>query len=75
MDCIKQIKKASLITAIKTYQKSGKIDFLAFDKLVKRQLQAGTDLVVCGTTGEGHLMNWEENLSLSIMLLLLLAKI
>ena len=63
---IKQIKKASLITAIKTpYQKTGKIDFLAFDKLVKRQIQAGTDgLVICGTTGEGHLMNWEENLSL-----------
>ena len=63
---ITQIKQASLITAIKTpYQKTGEIDFLAFDKLVKRQLQAGTDgLVVCGTTGEGHLLNWTENLSL-----------
>ena len=59
---ITQIKQASLITAIKTpYQKTGEIDFLAFDKLVKRQLQAGTDgLVVCGTTGEGHLLNFPK---------------
>ncbi len=63
---ITQIKQASLITAIKTpYQKTGEIDFAAFDKLVVRQIKAGTDgLVICGTTGEGHLMSWKENISL-----------
>ena len=56
----------SLITAIKTpYNESGTIDFNAYDRLVQRQIDSSVDaLVVCGTTGEGHLMNWEENLSL-----------
>lgn len=59
-------RNCSLITAIKTpYNESGKIDFDAYDRLVQRQIDAGVDaLVVCGTTGEGHLMDWEENLSL-----------
>lgn len=56
----------SLITAIKTpYKQDGKIDFEAYDQLVQRQIDAKVNaLVVCGTTGEGHLMDWEENLSL-----------
>ena len=56
----------SLITAIKTpYLEDGSIDFASYEKLVQRQIDAGVNgLVVCGTTGEGHLMNWEENLSL-----------
>ena len=59
-------KQYSLMTAIKTpYQQSGNIDFDSYDKLVQRQIDAKVEgLIVCGTTGEGHLMNWTENLSL-----------
>ncbi|KNC67033.1 4-hydroxy-tetrahydrodipicolinate synthase [Pseudoalteromonas ardens] len=63
---IETIKKASLITAIKTpYDSQGEIDLACFDKLVAAQIAAGVDgIVVGGTTGEGQLMNWEEHLML-----------
>lgn len=61
-----RIHSASLITAIKTpYRRDGRIDFNAFDRLAERQAEAGVDgLVVTGTTGEGHLMHWDEQLAL-----------
>ena len=61
-----QFKKASLLTAIKTpYKLDGRIDLIAFNNLAQRQLKAGVEgLVVCGTTGEGHLLNWKEHLEL-----------
>lgn len=61
-----RIKSASLITAIKTpYLRDGRIDFGAFDRLAGRQADAGVDgLVITGTTGEGHLMHWDEQLAL-----------
>lgn len=54
------------ITAIKTpYTKKGRIDLNAFSKLVQRQIDANMDgIVVSGTTGEGHLMNWPEQIML-----------
>ena len=60
------LNNISLITAIKTpYLENGSIDFVSYEKLVQRQIDAGVNgVVVCGTTGEGHLMSWEENLSL-----------
>ncbi|MCF2906822.1 4-hydroxy-tetrahydrodipicolinate synthase [Pseudoalteromonas sp. DL2-H2.2] len=63
---IESIKKASLITAIKTpYDLHGNIDLAGFDALVEAQIAAGADgIVVGGTTGEGQLMNWEEHLML-----------
>lgn len=63
---MKQLKAASLITAIKTpYTSSGEVDFLTYDFLVKKQIDAGVDgIVVGGTTGEGHLLSWEEHLIL-----------
>ncbi|MCG7534003.1 4-hydroxy-tetrahydrodipicolinate synthase [Pseudoalteromonas sp. OOF1S-7] len=63
---IEKIKKASLITAIKTpYDLNGNIDLGGFDALVEAQIAAGVDgIVVGGTTGEGQLMNWEEHLML-----------
>ena len=63
---MKELREASFITAIKTpYLESGGIDFQAFDHLAELQIEAGVDgFVVSGTTGEGHLMNWEEHLSL-----------
>ena len=63
---IQQIRQSSLITAIKTpFNESGKIDLATYDKLVEKQIEAGVQgLVVAGTTGEGHLLNWEEHLML-----------
>ncbi len=61
-----RLHSASLITAIKTpYHRDGRIDFAAFDRLAGRQAEAGVDgLVITGTTGEGHLMHWDEQLAL-----------
>ena len=55
-----------IITAIKTpYNTKGKIDFNAFSFLVQRQIDAGIkSLVISGTTGEGHLMDWPEQIML-----------
>ncbi|MFC3033837.1 4-hydroxy-tetrahydrodipicolinate synthase [Pseudoalteromonas fenneropenaei] len=66
MQSVQTIKKASLITAIKTpYTMSGDIDLKAYDKLVEAQIAAGVEgIVVGGTTGEGQLMHWEEHLML-----------
>jgi len=61
-----RLTSASLITAIKTpFLPDGRIDFDAFDRLAERQAAAGVDgLVVTGTTGEGHLMHWDEQIAL-----------
>ena len=63
---MKNIKAASLITAIKTpFNAKGDIDFKTYDQLVAQQIKAGVDgIVVGGTTGEGHLLSWEEHLIL-----------
>ncbi|MGB2739350.1 MAG: 4-hydroxy-tetrahydrodipicolinate synthase [Cognaticolwellia sp.] len=61
-----KFKAASLITAIKTpFNAKGDIDFNTYDQLVAEQVKAGVDgIVVGGTTGEGHLLTWEEHLIL-----------
>jgi len=63
---MQNILSASLMTAIKTpYKENGEIDLDAFDFLVESQIENGVEgLIVCGTTGEGHLMDWEEHLML-----------
>ena len=63
---ISQIRQKSLITAIKTpFNRNGKIDLETFDKLVEKQIEFGVDgLIIGGTTGEGHLLDWEEHLML-----------
>ncbi len=63
---MKQLKAASLITAIKTpYTEVGEVDLSTYDVLVQKQIDAGVDgIVVGGTTGEGHLLSWEEHLIL-----------
>lgn len=63
---MKQLKAASLITAIKTpYLDNGEIDLPTYDWLVEQQVSAGIDgLIVGGTTGEGHLLSWEEHIML-----------
>ncbi|NQZ81944.1 MAG: 4-hydroxy-tetrahydrodipicolinate synthase [Colwellia sp.] len=63
---MKQLKAASLITAIKTpYNQKGELDLATYDILVAQQIAAGVDgIIVGGTTGEGHLLSWEEHLML-----------
>ena len=63
---VDEVKKCSLITAIKTpYLKSGKIDLPKYDVLVEQQIAGGVQgLVVGGTTGEGQLMSWDEHIML-----------
>ncbi len=63
---MKRLRAASLITAIKTpYTAAGEIDLATYDKLVAKQIEAGVDgIIVGGTTGEGHLLSWEEHLIL-----------
>jgi len=63
---MKRIKAASLITAIKTpYNTEGEIDLATYDQLIVKQIEAGVDgIIVGGTTGEGHLLSWEEHLML-----------
>ena len=63
---MKSLSQASLITAVKTpFDQHGDIDLDTYDKLVERQINAGVDgIIVGGTTGEGHLLSWEEHLML-----------
>jgi len=63
---MKRIKAASLITAIKTpYTEKGEVCLKTYDFLIEQQIAAGVDgIVVGGTTGEGHLLSWEEHLML-----------
>jgi len=63
---MKRLRAASLITAIKTpYNAAGEVDLAIYDTLVARQIAGGVDgIVVGGTTGEGHLLSWEEHLIL-----------
>eukprot|EP00803_Ostreobium_quekettii_P004996 evm.model.scf_758.3 EVM.evm.TU.scf_758.3 scf_758:64640-66266(-) len=63
-DRVPAIRKAALLTAIKTpYLPSGKCDLVAFDALVRSQIEHGVEgLIIGGTTGEGHLMSWDEHI-------------
>lgn len=60
------IKALRLITAIKTpYLPDGRFDLEAYDALVNMQIVNGTEgVIVGGTTGEGHLMSWDEHIML-----------
>ena len=62
----KALVDASLITAVKTpYLTNGEIDLATYDQFVEHQIAAGVDgIIVGGTTGEGHLLSWEEHLML-----------
>ena len=63
---VSEIQKLRLITAIKTpYLPDGRFDLKAYDTVVNRQIESGTEgLIVGGTTGEGHLMSWDEHIML-----------
>jgi len=61
-----RLKAASLITAVKTpYTDKGEVCLKTYDFLIEKQIAAGVDgIIVGGTTGEGHLLSWEEHLML-----------
>eukprot|EP00239_Pterosperma_sp_CCMP1384_P012198 CAMPEP_0197866438 /NCGR_PEP_ID=MMETSP1438-20131217/44216_1 /TAXON_ID=1461541 /ORGANISM="Pterosperma sp., Strain CCMP1384" /LENGTH=385 /DNA_ID=CAMNT_0043485007 /DNA_START=84 /DNA_END=1241 /DNA_ORIENTATION=- len=63
---VEGIRKTALITAIKTpYLKDGRFDLGAYDALVETQINNGVEgLIIGGTTGEGHLMSWDEHIML-----------
>lgn len=63
---VTQLRSLRLMTAIKTpYTAGGDIDYEAFDKHVEFQIRGGVEgLILGGTTGEGHLLSWEEHLAL-----------
>ncbi|KAF9616923.1 hypothetical protein IFM89_032993 [Coptis chinensis] len=60
------IKSLRLITAVKTpYLPDGRFDIEAYDALMHMQIVNGADgVIVGGTTGEGHLMTWDEHIML-----------
>eukprot|EP00262_Sarcandra_glabra_P016477 TRINITY_DN5389_c0_g1_i1.p1 TRINITY_DN5389_c0_g1~~TRINITY_DN5389_c0_g1_i1.p1 ORF type:complete len:368 (-),score=52.96 TRINITY_DN5389_c0_g1_i1:725-1828(-) len=63
---VEDIKKLRLITAIKTpYLPDGRFDLEAYDVLMHTQILYGAEgVIVGGTTGEGHLMSWDEHIML-----------
>ncbi|KAH7387788.1 hypothetical protein KP509_16G041200 [Ceratopteris richardii] len=63
---VEEIKKLRLITAIKTpYLPDGRFDLEAYDKLIISQIESRVEgVIVGGTTGEGHLMSWDEHIML-----------
>jgi 4-hydroxy-tetrahydrodipicolinate synthase len=60
------LRKTALITAVKTpYLPNGKFDLVAYDSLLEAQIGNGVGgVIVGGTTGEGHLMSWDEHIML-----------
>ncbi|KAK3129791.1 hypothetical protein QOZ80_6BG0484780 [Eleusine coracana subsp. coracana] len=60
------ITSLRLITAVKTpYLPDGRFDLEAYDSLVNMQIEGGAEgVIVGGTTGEGHLMSWDEHIML-----------
>lgn len=63
---VDEIKGLRLITAMKTpYLPNGRFDLEAYDALMNMQIDKGVEgVIVGGTTGEGHLMSWDEHIML-----------
>jgi 4-hydroxy-tetrahydrodipicolinate synthase len=63
---VQKIRTLRIMTAIKTpYKPDGDIDLEAYDKIAEHQIANGVEgLIVGGTTGEGHLMSWDEHFML-----------
>lgn len=63
---VEELQKLRLITALKTpYLPDGRFDLEAYDSLVDNQIKSGVEgLIIGGTTGEGHLMSWDEHIML-----------
>ncbi len=65
-ETVELLRSARVITAIKTpYKSNGKFDLEAYDRMVALQIDNGANgLIIGGTTGEGHLMSWDEHIML-----------
>ncbi|XP_058744114.1 4-hydroxy-tetrahydrodipicolinate synthase, chloroplastic-like [Vicia villosa] len=63
---IEDVRSLRFITAVKTpYLPHGKIDLEAYDNLVNIQIANGVEgILVAGSTGEGQLMTWDEQIML-----------
>jgi len=63
---VQKIRTLRLMTAIKTpFKPDGDIDLPAYDRIAEHQIANGVEgLIIGGTTGEGHLMSWEEHFML-----------
>ncbi|KAM0935024.1 putative 4-hydroxy-tetrahydrodipicolinate synthase [Dioscorea sansibarensis] len=63
---VDDIRSLRLITAIKTpYLPDGRFDLEAYDSHMHMQIVNGAEgVIVGGTTGEGHLMSWDEHIML-----------
>ncbi len=63
---IEALKKTRLVTAVKTpYRPDGKFDLHTYDSILVNQIANGVEgVIVGGTTGEGHLMSWDEHIML-----------
>jgi len=63
---MKDFNQARVFTAIKSpFNTQGQLDLESFDRLVQKQIDSGVDgLIIGGTTGEGHLLDWEEHVML-----------
>lgn len=58
---MKNLQSVTLWTAIVTpFLDNGKIDFLSFERLLRRQEAAGNGVVILGSTGEGLALNDDE---------------
>ncbi|XP_048132005.1 4-hydroxy-tetrahydrodipicolinate synthase, chloroplastic-like isoform X2 [Rhodamnia argentea] len=63
---VEDIRSLRLITGIKTpYLLDGRLDLKAYDGLINMQITQGVEgVIVGGPAGEGHLMSWDEHISL-----------
>ncbi|XP_061347690.1 4-hydroxy-tetrahydrodipicolinate synthase, chloroplastic-like [Gastrolobium bilobum] len=63
---MEEIRSLRLLTGVKTpYLPNGQFDLEAYDNLVNMQIVNGADgIVVAGSTGEGHLMTWNDQIML-----------
>ncbi|CAJ2657543.1 unnamed protein product [Trifolium pratense] len=63
---IEEVRSLRFITAVKTpYLPSGGFDLEAYDNLVNTQIANGVEgILVAGSTGEGQLMTWDEQIML-----------
>lgn len=60
------ISRIPLMCPIKTpYKEDGRFDLDAYDALIETQISNGVEgFIIGGTTGEGHLMSWDEHVML-----------
>ncbi|KAK2353970.1 4-hydroxy-tetrahydrodipicolinate synthase, chloroplastic, variant 2 [Trifolium repens] len=63
---MEELRSLRIVTAVKTpYLSDGRFDLDTYDNLVNMQIAKGVEgILVAGTTGEGYLMTWDEQIML-----------